>query len=423
MKVIPHIARLRHAQPGTTLISPPVHHDIYSIEDLAELIYDLRAFHPTARMNVKLVASVGVGIIATGVAKAGAEAIQISGHDGGTGASPRASIKHAGMPWEIGLSEAHHALTRAGLRGRVVLQTDGGLKTGRDIAIAAALGAEEYGFGTAALVALGCVMARQCHANTCPVGIATQREDLRAELRRHRRHAGRLPEADCRRSARDPGVARPDAPRGSRRPRRSAAPPRRRRAVDRARHAADAGRRRTSAGAERRTPHGASTDAHARTPNGSILSSELLDTHRARSSAVGDRADRQHRSRVRRRHRRRDRGALRRSRPARGIGAAGDDRQRRPELRRVRAARHAAVARRRRQRRPRQGHARRRDRRRAGGARARPRQPGAGRATRRSTARPAAGCSSPASPASASRFATAAPPRSSKASAITPAST
>jgi glutamate synthase domain-containing protein 2/glutamate synthase domain-containing protein 3 len=180
MKVIPHIARLRHAQPGTTLISPPVHHDIYSIEDLAELIYDLRTFHPTARMNVKLVASVGVGIIATGVAKAGADAIQISGHDGGTGASPRASIKHAGMPWEIGLSEAHHALTRAGLRGRVVLQTDGGLKTGRDIAIAAALGADEYGFGTAALVALGCVMARQCHANTCPVGIATQREDLRA---------------------------------------------------------------------------------------------------------------------------------------------------------------------------------------------------------------------------------------------------
>src|SRR4029077_17056621 len=165
-----------------TLISPPVHHDIYSIEDLAELIYDLRAFHPAARMNVKLVASVGVGIIATGVAKAGADAIQISGHDGGTGASPRASIKHAGMPWEIGLSEAHHALPRAGLRGRVVLQTDGGLKTGRDIAIAAALGADEYGFGTAALVALGCVMARQCHANTCPVGIATQREDLRASF-------------------------------------------------------------------------------------------------------------------------------------------------------------------------------------------------------------------------------------------------
>src|SRR5204862_5652336 len=122
----------------------------------------------------------GVGIIAVGVAKAGADAIQISGHDGGTGASPRGSIKHAGMPWEIGLAEAHRALAAAGLRGRVILQTDGGLKTGRDIAIAAALGADEYGFGTAALVAIGCVMARQCHANTCPVGIATQRDDLRA---------------------------------------------------------------------------------------------------------------------------------------------------------------------------------------------------------------------------------------------------
>ena len=182
VKVVPHIARLRHAQPGTPLISPPVHHDIYSIEDLAQLIFDLRAFHPDARINVKLVASTGVGIIAAGVAKAGADAIQISGHDGGTGASPRGSIKHAGMPWEIGLAEAHRALEAAGLRHRVVLQTDGGLKTGRDIAMAAALGAQEFGFGTAALVALGCVMARQCHANTCPVGIATQREDLRADF-------------------------------------------------------------------------------------------------------------------------------------------------------------------------------------------------------------------------------------------------
>ncbi len=180
LKVVPHIALLRHAQPGTPLISPPVHHDIYSIEDLAELIHDLRVFHPAARMNVKLVASTGVGIIATGVAKAGADAIQISGHDGGTGASPRGSIKHAGMPWELGLADAHRALAAAGFRSRVVLQTDGGLKTGRDIAMAAALGADEYGFGTAALVALGCVMARQCHANSCPVGIATQRADLRA---------------------------------------------------------------------------------------------------------------------------------------------------------------------------------------------------------------------------------------------------
>jgi glutamate synthase (ferredoxin) len=182
IKVVSHIARLRHAQPGTTLISPPVHHDIYSIEDLAQLIFDLRAFHPAARINVKLVSSTGIGVIATGVAKAGADAIQISGHDGGTGASPRASIKHAGMPWEIGLAEAHQALTHTGLRRRVVLQTDGGLKTGRDIAMAAALGADEYGFGTAALLAIGCMMARQCHMNTCPVGIATQREDLRADF-------------------------------------------------------------------------------------------------------------------------------------------------------------------------------------------------------------------------------------------------
>ncbi|HZP48838.1 MAG TPA: glutamate synthase large subunit [Vicinamibacterales bacterium] len=181
-KVVSHIARLRHAQPGTPLISPPVHHDIYSIEDLAQLIFDLRAFNPAARINVKLVASTGIGVIATGVVKAGADALQISGHDGGTGASSRASIKHAGMPWEIGLADAHRALVAAGLRDRVVLQTDGGLKTGRDIAVAAALGADEYGFGTAALVAVGCVMARQCHLNTCPVGIATQREDLRAEF-------------------------------------------------------------------------------------------------------------------------------------------------------------------------------------------------------------------------------------------------
>src|SRR4029079_4963611 len=161
IKVVPHIARRRHAQRGTPLISPPVHHDIYSIEDLAELIHDLRAFHPTARMNVKLVSSTGGGIIAAGVAKAGADAIQISGHDGGTGASPRASIKHAGLPWDLGLSESHRTLTRLGLRGRVTLQVDGGLQRGRDIAVAAALGADEYGFGTAALVAVGCVMARQ----------------------------------------------------------------------------------------------------------------------------------------------------------------------------------------------------------------------------------------------------------------------
>ncbi|HXH05520.1 MAG TPA: glutamate synthase-related protein, partial [Vicinamibacterales bacterium] len=183
IKVVPHIARLRHVEPGVPLISPPPHHDIYSIEDLAQLIYDLRALNPRARIGVKLVAQAGVGIVAAGVAKAGADAIQISGHDGGTGASPRLSIRHAGLPWELGLAEAHQVLRHNGLRDRVVLQVDGGLKTGHDIVKAAALGAEEFGFGTALLVAVGCAMARQCHSNTCPVGIATQREDLRARFR------------------------------------------------------------------------------------------------------------------------------------------------------------------------------------------------------------------------------------------------
>jgi glutamate synthase domain-containing protein 2/glutamate synthase domain-containing protein 1/glutamate synthase domain-containing protein 3 len=181
-KVVEHIAVLRYARPGTPLISPPVHHDIYSIEDLAQLIFDLRRFHPRARINVKLVAAAGVGIVAAGAAKAGADAILISGHDGGTGASPRASIKHAGLPWELGLAEAHQVLTHHGLRHGVALQVDGGLQRGRDVAIAAALGADEYGFGTAALVAIGCVMARQCHLDTCPVGIATQRADLRGKF-------------------------------------------------------------------------------------------------------------------------------------------------------------------------------------------------------------------------------------------------
>jgi glutamate synthase domain-containing protein 3 len=182
-KVAPHIARVRNATPGTTLISPPPHHDIYSIEDLAQLIYDLKRVNPAAAVSVKLVSSAGIGTIAVGVAKAHADAIQISGHDGGTGASPLGSIKNAGTPWELGLSEAQQALARGGLRGRVRLQVDGGLKTGRDVMVAALLGAEEFGFGTAALVAAGCVMARQCHLNTCPAGIATQDEDLRRKFK------------------------------------------------------------------------------------------------------------------------------------------------------------------------------------------------------------------------------------------------
>jgi glutamate synthase (ferredoxin) len=181
-KVSVYIARLRHAVPGMMLISPPPHHDIYSIEDLAQLIYDLRAINPKARIGVKLVASAGVGIIATGVAKAGADVITISGHDGGTGASPITSIKNTGLPWEVGLRDAHSALIKTGLRGRVRLRVDGGFKFARDVIIGALLGAEEFGFATSALLALGCVMARQCHLNTCPVGIATQDEKLRGRF-------------------------------------------------------------------------------------------------------------------------------------------------------------------------------------------------------------------------------------------------
>jgi glutamate synthase (ferredoxin) len=181
-KVNAYIARLRHAVPGMSLISPPPHHDIYSIEDLAQLIYDLRAINPVARIGVKLVSGAGVGIIAAGVAKAGADVITISGFDGGTGASPLTSIKNTGLPWEIGLPEAHRALGATSFRRRVRLRVDGGFKFGRDVIIAALLGADEYGFGTAALLAIGCVMARQCHLNTCPAGIATQDEIMRTRF-------------------------------------------------------------------------------------------------------------------------------------------------------------------------------------------------------------------------------------------------
>ncbi|HEY6570831.1 MAG TPA: glutamate synthase large subunit, partial [Candidatus Limnocylindrales bacterium] len=181
-KATPFIAGLRRGQPGMTMISPPPHHDIYSIEDLAQLIGDLRAVNPAARIGVKLVAGAGIGTIAAGVAKAHADYIMVSGHSGGTGASPLSSIKHVGLPWELGLAEVHQVLLRSRLRDRVALRTDGGLQTGRDVVMAAALGAEEFGFGTAALVAIGCDMARQCHLDTCPTGIATQREDLRAKF-------------------------------------------------------------------------------------------------------------------------------------------------------------------------------------------------------------------------------------------------
>jgi glutamate synthase (ferredoxin) len=177
-----YIAAIRASKPGVTLISPPPHHDIYSIEDLAQLIHDLHAVNEKAGVSVKLVSSIGIGTVACGVAKADADVIQISGNDGGTGASPLSSIKHAGTPWELGLAEAHSALLNNKLRDRVVIRTDGGIRTGRDVVIAAMLGAEEYGFGTIAMIAEGCVMARVCHLNTCPVGVTSQREELRKKF-------------------------------------------------------------------------------------------------------------------------------------------------------------------------------------------------------------------------------------------------
>ena len=181
-KVDEVIARIRHSTPGVTLISPPPHHDIYSIEDLKQLIFDLKNINPKARVSVKLVSEVGVGTVAAGVAKAHADHILISGHDGGTGASPISSIQYAGTPWELGLSETHQTLVINGLRDRVWVQTDGQIKTGRDVVIGALMGADEFGFGTSALVTQGCIMMRKCHLNTCPVGVATQDKDLRKKF-------------------------------------------------------------------------------------------------------------------------------------------------------------------------------------------------------------------------------------------------
>src|SRR5437764_4346489 len=181
-KVDAYIGKLRHSTPGVGLISPPPHHDIYSIEDLAQLIHDLKNANPEARVSVKLVSEVGVGTVAAGVAKAKADHILISGDGGGTGASPLTSIKYAGIPWELGVAETQQVLVMNNLRGRIVLQADGQLKTGRDVIIAALLGAEEFGFSTGALIASGCIMMRVCHLNTCPVGIATQDPELRKKF-------------------------------------------------------------------------------------------------------------------------------------------------------------------------------------------------------------------------------------------------
>src|SRR5438477_803544 len=181
-KVDETIARVRHSTPGVGLISPPPHHDIYSIEDLAQLIYDLKNSNPRARISVKLVSEVGVGTIAAGVAKAHADVVLISGDSGGTGASPLTSLKHAGIPWELGLAETHQVLVLNNLRSRIIVQTDGQMKTGRDVVVAALLGAEEYGFATSALIVSGCIMMRVCHLNTCPVGVATQDPVLREKF-------------------------------------------------------------------------------------------------------------------------------------------------------------------------------------------------------------------------------------------------
>jgi glutamate synthase (NADPH/NADH) large chain len=187
-KVDEYIAKIRHSTPGVGLISPPPHHDIYSIEDMAQLIHDLKNANRASRISVKLVSEVGVGTIASGVVKAKTDHLVIAGHDGGTGASPLTSIKHAGLPWELGVAETHQTLVMNNLRSRVVLQTDGQLKTGRDVAIAALLGAEEFGFATAPLVTLGCIMMRKCHLNTCPVGIATQDKELRKKFKGEPEH-------------------------------------------------------------------------------------------------------------------------------------------------------------------------------------------------------------------------------------------
>ncbi len=181
-KVDEVIARLRYATPGVSLISPPPHHDIYSIEDLKQLIFDLKKCQSRGRRSVKLVSEVGVGTVAAGVAKAQADKVLISGDSGGTGASPLSSIKYAGIPWELGLAETHQTLVLNDLRGRIKVETDGQMKTGRDVVIAALLGAEEFGFSTAPLIVEGCIMMRKCHLNTCPVGVATQNPVLRKKF-------------------------------------------------------------------------------------------------------------------------------------------------------------------------------------------------------------------------------------------------
>ena len=221
-KVDKYIGTIRFTTPGVGLISPPPHHDIYSIEDLKQLIYDLRCANPGARISVKLVSEVGVGTVAAGVAKANADHVLIAGHDGGTGASPLCSIQAAGIPWEIGLAETQQTLVLNDLRSRIWVQTDGQLKTGRDVVIAALLGADECGFSTAPLIATGCIMMRACHLNTCPVGIATQDPELRKRFKGQPEHVVNFFFFVAEEARRDHAPARHPPLRGSRRPRRPA---------------------------------------------------------------------------------------------------------------------------------------------------------------------------------------------------------
>ena len=240
-KVYPWVAKTRHSTPGVGLISPPPHHDIYSIEDLAQLIHDLKNANPQARVHVKLVSEVGVGTVAAGVSKAHADVVLISGHDGGTGAAPLTSLKHAGGPWELGLAETQQTLLLNGLRDRIVVQTDGQLKTGRDVVIAALLGAEEYGFASAPLVVSGCIMMRVCHLDTCPVGVATQNPVLRERFSGKAGVRRELLRVHRRGGARDPGRAGLPQPRRGDRPGRRARRPHGGRPLEGVRARPDAG--------------------------------------------------------------------------------------------------------------------------------------------------------------------------------------
>ena len=346
-KVYPWIAKVRYATPGVGLISPPPHHDIYSIEDLAQLIHDLKNANPEARIHVKLVALAGVGTVAAGVAKAHADVVLISGHDGGTGASPLTSIKHGGVPWELGLAETQQVLMLNKLRDRIVVQVDGQLKTGRDVVVAALMGAEEYGFATAPLVVSGCIMMRVCHLNTCPVGVATQDPELRKKFTGKPEFVDQLLPVHRRGSARVHGGARlPDDGRDDR-ARRSAELPRRRSITGRRRGSttrpsstsptwrADAPRRRIVA-----QDHG--LDAGARQRADRAVPPMRSSTATPVSLVAADPQRESHR-----RHDARLPGdeALRRRRTARRHDPAALHRIGRPELRRLRAARHHADAR------------------------------------------------------------------------------